>query len=212
MKQLKKILILIISILPFSNQVHCQEYWTFDMYEIVSHNDFRTNELFKQELIEKDIDIPLLDAAIFFATNEIREKKHLSIMKYHKCCEIAAYNHSKRMVEKKFFSHTNKKERKRRTPNDRAKLAGIESPSAWAENIAYNYFDEGDTYLDMADKLLDQWMNSPGHNKNIVDKTNIYIGSGIYPKGEYIYATQFFYRSSNITEKKAVDKLPPLNK
>lgn len=134
-------------------------------------------------------------------------------MKYHKTCEITAYNHSMKMVERNFFSHTNKKNRKRRTPNERAILAGIKSPSAWGENIAYNFAEDDDTYLDIADKLLDQWMHSKGHKKNILDKTNVYFGCGAYPKdGDYIYATQFFIRYDNIIEAKATDKLPPLKK
>ncbi len=204
-------LIILISIL-FSLPAKSQEHWTFDMYETVTHKDFRKNKLFLQEYDVKNPDITLLDAAIFFATNEQRAKKRLTIMKYHKTCEITAYNHSKKMVKDDFFSHTNK-DRKRKSPTERAILAGIKNPSAWGENIAYNYASEGDNYLDIADKLLDQWMHSKGHKKNILHKTNVYFGCGAYQKKDgSIYATQFFIRNSTITEGKAVDKLPPLKK
>lgn len=208
---MKNIFLIIIASMLFSFSAKSQKHWTFDMYKTVSHKNFRKNKLFQKEYDDKNPDIPLLDAAIFFATNEQRAKKRLTIMKYHKSCEIASYNHSKKMVKDDFFSHTNSKDKKRKNPSDRIILAGADT-GAWGENVAYNYSSNGDTYLNVADKILFQWMHSEGHKKNILNKTNIYFGCGIYPKNNSIYATQFFIRSSTFTEIKAVDKLPPLKK
>lgn len=209
---MKKLTILSISVLIAffaMEKTQAQTHWTFDMYETVTHKNFRSNKLFKQEFDASNPDIPLLDAAIFYATNEQRVKKRKSVMKYHKIAEIAAYNHSKMMVEKNFFSHTNSKVRSRKDPTSRIKLAGA-NVGAWAENIAYNYASDGDTYLDIADKLIDQWMHSRGHKKNILHKENVYLGCGAYMKGDAVYATQVFFRVQNVRETKATDKLPPL--
>jgi len=208
---MKNIFLITIVFVLLSSSAKSQKHWTFDMYETVSYKDFRANELFQQEYDANNPDIPLLDAAIFFATNEQRAKKSLKILKYHKSCEITSYNHSKKMVEDDFFSHKNNIDKDRYSPSERIILAGA-NPGAWGENIAYNYTSKGDTYLNIADKFLNQWMHSKGHKENILDKSNIYLGCGTYPINNYIYATQFFIRRSKFTEPKAVDKLPPLKK
>ena len=206
MKNLK--IIILLSILLVG--VFCasaQEGWSYDMYETVTNKNFRSNQLFKQTFDEDNPDIPLLNAAIFFATNEQRVKSGISVIAFLPACEIAAYNHSKKMVELKFFSHTNSKESNRKSAKDRLKLAGAKTGS-WGENIAYNYASSNSTYLDIADKFLDQWMNSSGHKKNILNTNNEYFGCGVYCSGNKIFGTQVFVRTTNFQEVTAKDKLP----
>lgn len=63
--------------------------------------------------------------------------------------------HSRDMVDRDFFSHTNPDGQ---SPFDRLAEAGIEY-SAAAENIAFGYPD--------AESVLQGWLNSPGHRANI---------------------------------------------
>jgi len=49
------------------------------------------------------------------------------------------------------------------------------------ERLVFSYEPEGDpikphTYVGFALSLLDHWMNSPGHRKNILDKNPAHLG------------------------------------
>ncbi len=184
-----------------------QDVWDYSFYDSVNHNNFRNFTIFKQKINPSQPDYALINAALFFLTNEIRTKNDIKPLDYHAALEIAAYNHSKEMVEKKFFSHTNSKTKKRRNTGDRARLAGINNPFI-AENIAYNFISNGDTYLDIAEKLITQWMNSKGHRENILSENGLQLGCGVFIRNEYVYATQNFQWYYTIIEKQAEDKLP----
>jgi uncharacterized protein YkwD len=66
-----------------------------------------------------------------------------------------ALGHSRDMIERNFFAHTNPDGA---SPFDRMSAAGI-SFSRAAENIAYGY--------PTATAVLTAWLNSPGHRSNI---------------------------------------------
>jgi uncharacterized protein YkwD len=174
------------------------------LYTKVDYNNFREYKPFSKVIVFEDIDYKLMHAAIFHATNEIRNKRKLSILTYHKLLEEAAVLHAKDMVKDNFFSHTNAKSKKKRTPNDRGALVGIPNPYI-AENIAeafgiqyksntkvyiqgeqkFSYTVDGPvipphTYLTFADYVLESWMNSKGHRENILSKHALQLGCGAY--------------------------------
>ena len=163
------------------------------MYQTTHYKNFRRNKELKQTITPSTFKPELLNAAIFFATNEIRAKKGLSVLSHNPKLELSATIHSKDMADLDFFNHTNNKNKAHRTPDDRAKEAGITNPKL-AENIIEGFiivYKSGDgvipqgpgkflnpktkeplpyhTYLSLADVLLDNWMHSPGHRKNIED-------------------------------------------
>lgn len=95
-------------------------------------------------------------------------------------CAVAAM-HSEDMIARNFFDHENPDGA---SPFDRMKAYGI-SYMAAAENIA-----AGQT---TPEQVMDSWMNSPGHRKNILNNAYGKIGIGIAMGGEYrIYWTQCF--------------------
>ncbi|RPJ09302.1 MAG: CAP domain-containing protein [Spirochaetaceae bacterium] len=179
--------------------------WKAEYYSTTSQENFRENPLFLEPINFNKIDYPRLHAAIYFVTNEIRVKNRLATLPHSPNLEIAAYNHSKRMAEKGFFSHQDSTDRQRYNPADRAKLAGITNPFI-AENIAeafgiqytagksvfplsttgkFSYSYNGrpilpHTYLAFADEVLKMWMNSSGHRANILSKNNVQLGCGAY--------------------------------
>lgn len=122
-----------------------------------------------------------LSMQAFNLVNEEREKHGLSPLKYSKELEAVAYAHSKDMAEKNFFSHTNLEGL---SPFDRMRNAGL-SYSYAAENIA-----AGQT---TAAAVMNSWMNSDGHRKNILNPNLTEIGIGVANGGSYgIYWTQLF--------------------
>ncbi len=173
-------------------------------YSELNLKNFRKEPLFNEQLNFDSIDFTRLHAAIFFITNEERAKKRLSFLEYAPELEKTAQMHSRDMYENKFFSHYNPYVKKKKTPNDRAVLAGILNPYV-AENIATNHglkyksgekvFVRGDgqfsyrmdgeliqphTYLSLAETIVESWMNSKGHRKNILSDDALQMGCGTY--------------------------------
>lgn len=202
-----KTIILVSLFAAFSLSAAAQDHWTYDMYKITDHTNFRSNPLFEKTYDPEKPDISLINAALFFMVNEERVERDIPVIDYHPACEIAAYNHSRMMYEQDFFSHFNSKDPTRETTSQRAKLAGITNPKI-AENIAYNY--PSGSYMDVAEKFMDQWMNSKGHRSNILSKSGYQAGCGVYVDGRRVYGTQVFQWFYRVKEGDARDKLPPL--
>jgi len=172
--------------------------------EKIHHNNYDKHEDFSRIIDFENIDYQLLHASIFYATNKIREKKRLDILTYHPLLEESAQMHSRDMVEQDFFAHINPKKKSRKTPEDRLELVGASNPYP-AENIAtefglqytsgkdvyikapgvFTLTPEGDpipphTYYSLGKKVVDEWMNSPPHRKNILRKDALQLGCGAW--------------------------------
>ena len=185
--------------------------WNKKLYDKYNEKNFIKFENFENIIDVNNIDYPLLHAAVFYCTNIERVKRGLKPLKWNLNLEIAAYNHSKDMVEKKFFDHLSDKKIEKRY-----KLAGILNP-IFAENIAVDFaikykagkeifiheknpsingefrFSYNDnesellpfhSYLSFAKELVTSWMNSNGHKKNILLKNGLELGIGVYFKIE----------------------------
>lgn len=92
-------------------------------------------------------------------------------LEMHPALQCAARVHTADMVEHDYFSHTG---RNGSSPGDRMKAAGYEG-GGWGENIASG--------SSTAEGAMDQWMNSPGHCRNIMGNYR-YIGVGYAGDGE----------------------------
>ena len=113
--------------------------------------------------------------------NTERTKNNLNILYYSDKASKSSRKHSKDMMIKNYFDHTNKKNE---SPFDRMEEEGINYKNA-GENIAAG--QSSAIYAHHA------WMNSLGHRKNILGNYK-YIGVGVVFGGYYnIYYTQNFY-------------------
>lgn len=171
-------------------------------YNELMVKNFRQDSSFNQPVDFENPDYSRLNAALFFATNEQRSKNKLKILTWSPKLEKMAAMHSKDMKIQGFFNHLNPKDRKKKTPEDRARLVGISNPLI-AENIAttfgmnyeqnrkvvvkgpgkFSYQGSNDlipprSYLEVADALVKAWMNSPGHRKNILSANAVQLGCG----------------------------------
>jgi uncharacterized protein YkwD/FtsZ-binding cell division protein ZapB len=181
------------------NNSFSQYNWQEDNYSEWDHTNFRQNQVFNQPFSTSNPDYLLLDAAVFYLTNEERSKAGVYPLGYHKLLEIAAYNHSLKMAKTGFFSHENPIDGSRYSTSDRGKLAGVTNPS-FAENIATFTQRNGSTYLQVATKLVNQWMNSSGHRKNILSREGRQMAAGTYYHNGEIYGTQVFQWFSDVIE------------
>lgn len=143
------------------------------------------------------IDIHLLNACLFFATNKLRAMYKLSPYKMDENLKCAATIHSYQMAQHHFFDHTNTFEPSLRTFEDRLKICGIQD-SYEGENCHKVYIsEEEDTYIELAQQVIESLYNSPPHRTNLLNKKFNHgaCGAAIEKKGKEIYllVTQDFY-------------------
>lgn len=215
--------LVVLTLLAFSptRQAQAQRKWDDKYYQSLTDENFRDFKLFNQPLNLKRVDYKVLNAAVFFVSNEARIEQGLSALEYQPNLEVMAWNHSRAMGYRNFFDHINKKDKKRREPANRAGLAGIKNPAV-AENISAIGGVRFGTYLELADHLIDGWIDSPPHRKTLYGKDAVQLGCGVYyytgvwQKNKDIYkqgdgfwlATQNFQLFNKVDAEKPKDKGP----
>ena len=158
------------------------------------------------------VDHDALSDAIVKTTNAVRAKHGLPELEHNRTLDEAGASHARRMVDKQFLSHDDPFDERRRTPADRVRRAGGSNPTP-AENIAdvpafriesgqpFYVLDadepvialepegppvERHTYASYAASVVEGWMNSPGHRKNLLhpDALEIGVGAAMYRQNE----------------------------
>ncbi|MGY8989056.1 MAG: CAP domain-containing protein, partial [Flavobacteriales bacterium] len=204
-------LLLCIPFIGFS-QVRLHD-WDNNFYNKYNSSSFQSLEIVHQLIDHNNIDYELLNAAIFYSTNIQRVKNGRNTFIHSYSLEKASQSHSKDMAIYDFFSHTSSV-RGKRSMSDRLALVGIQN-CYMAENIALRSVSS--SYWDLSLSLLDQWMNSSGHRKNLLNSNYHYLGCGSYAylNGGYTYikSTQNFSSivgtreiTNNTTTKKTTTK------
>lgn len=155
-----------------------------------------------------DPDYGLLNAAVFFVTNQERAQRNLPLLRFSPGLRDVADHHARAMATHDFVSHFNVHESRYRTLEQRARAYRIE---AHAENVASNflhryrsntyyttrparpyleYYDARRqlipvlSYLEFAENLVDDWMGSSGHRRNILYRDLKSLGCAVrIPEG-----------------------------
>lgn len=162
-----------------SSSSFAQRKWKDEYYRKLNDQNFRDFKLFNQPINIKKIDYKVLNAALYFVTNEARLERGLNWTEFQPNLEIMAWNHSIKMAERDFFDHMNPKDKKRKTPKQRARLAGIKNPLI-GENISASGGRSFGSYLDLADHFVDGWIDSPPHRKTLYSQDAVQLGCGVY--------------------------------
>jgi uncharacterized protein YkwD len=192
-----------------------------DWYALSLEDFFKREEV--QDRIKKDsVNTGLLEAALFHETNRRRTAEKLPAFKHGNALQLIARRHSEEMAKLQFFNHLSPN-LDNRTLSDRLRKVGLVNVTA-GENIAVlpakemgsgTYIvqrnDDGSetlidartrqrisyyTYAELAKAALDQWMQSPAHRSNVVDKRFVYLGTGI-GRGSYDGGQDSFYLTQN---------------
>lgn len=186
-----------------------------------------------------NVDHNLLSAAVFHETNQARQKHDLRPLKYKKEVWQAAALQARAVARGGWISHT-QKVKELRTPSKRLEFTGLQ-PKFAAENVAttfglqyeggkpfftriedgqevYSYEAGGDpiprhTYASFGEALVESWMNSPGHRKNILSEPPEFLGcSSLQGKDErgmpVFFCAQVFFTPLNIPEGAEVRIVP----
>ncbi len=185
-----------------------EKVWEREMYLQVNLHNFRKQAIFHKKIDFENIDYGLMNACLFFLTNEQRAQQGLKPLTYAAPLEIAAWHHAKEMQQSNFLSHINPKNIYRKTKDQRGRLAGISNPFI-TENLATKTGMIGEnTYLYVAETFVNQWVSSTTQRKNIFSDKAIQMGCGLYTDGKNWYATQCFQWFRPILACDAHDTLP----
>ncbi len=184
--------------------------WSPDFYEIYDYTSYLDFPPFSEPIDLQSIDYPLLHAAMFFESNRARVENELPPLEWNLHLEITAYNHSLFMVDEFEFAHYSGSSR-RRSPRDRAELAGVANPQI-QENLGINFaldyvsntpfYVHGDgvfsydnnpdnplrvlSYHEFGMRAVRLWMSSFGHRRNLLNERAVQLGTGA-----------FFFRDAN---------------
>lgn len=164
-------------------------------------------------------DQSLLSGLVFDLTNAERRRAGLPEFKSNRYLSAAAMGHSRDMASRNYFNHKSKGIFRRTSPRDRIEGTGY-TPSMSAENIAMiptfnsqmiqSYPGYGrqvvqmdsNSYNRLAIYAVQQWMESPGHRRNILNgnltELGIGVAIGVKDNIPYVYLTQNF-GGGNIT-------------
>ncbi len=144
-----------------------------------NNNNLGNNQNNNNDESITDTSISNTEREVVRLVNIERQKAGLAPLKIDsKLCQIAKLK-SEDMKKKGYFSHTSPTYG---TPFDMLKQFNVTYKTA-GENIAKGQKD--------AKAVVDAWMNSPGHRKNILSKSFTHIGVGNV-KGSSNYWTQLF--------------------
>jgi uncharacterized protein YkwD len=208
----------------------CDASFTDAMYEMMDWQTFVNSDLAKKPIDYHKIDYHLLNAAVFYYTNKFRESRHLTAFVFSPQLRNAAEFHSIDMVNHRFYAHINPKLPSMRNPSLRVHYFKFQSETVgeniaqqflldYKSGEGFNAQGTGDqlnyhftdgkkngsvmpplTYGSFADQIVKQWIASPPHRDNMLDKSYTYMGCGIFASRfsmtkngiPYAYGTQDF--------------------
>ena len=145
-------------------------------------------EIISAQLDRRQVDAAIVQQAIVAYTNQARAQEGLPLLAGDDRLAEVARAHSANMADNRFFDHLNPQGQNHQQRLD-ARYPGLVRGSG--ENIARYPVVVGSDQ-DFARRLVDGWLNSPGHRANILRPSFTRIGVGIAQTGNYVLATQVF--------------------
>lgn len=144
--------------------------------------------------------IDTIETLIFKLTNREREKRGLKSLALDKRLQLAARQHSNDMLLNRYLSHDSSIEINK-TAFQRVYNSGL-PVLVIGENVAENIGSAVPSLLrDKPDSLvkvvMEEWMKSPGHRKNILNSEFTHMGVGSVTRGEMHKVTQNFADESD---------------
>jgi uncharacterized protein YkwD len=134
-----------------------------------------------------------LERRIFQLTNEARHKNGLPALDWDSDLAANAREKSDDMLKNNYFSHTSPEGKTLKDRFQEEKPASIKNISRIGENIYMGAkLDYTTDVKTQARLVVDGWMTSPGHRRNILDPKYSYLGVGVSAKDKMCYATQIF--------------------
>lgn len=150
-----------------------------------------------------NIDLPLLEKLLHLEINDARKNNGLKKLSKNRVLTKAADNQTSFQLTQEFLNHEQPMT-VMKTPLDRVEHFGG-GFNMVGENLIFEGFTVRTTngkvteivtptYLELAKTMVKNWMNSPPHRKNILDKRFTHVGTNLKynEKNHAVYATQVF--------------------
>lgn len=130
------------------------------------------------------------EALLFADTNRARSGKKLAALQDDEALLKAAKDHSQDMLKRNYLSHFSPE---KKSVVDRVKKYEGKVQRSLGENLHTITSSQGlSDPKAVADQMMDDWMHSPSHRKNILAKNFGYLGVGCASDGQRIFCTQVF--------------------
>ena len=141
-------------------------------------------------------DLPAVESLVVEGTNRYRASQGLNTVSPNARLEQAARAFANQLADGGNFAHDSGGT----TPEIRVRRAGYKE-CVVAENLARRYDTAGFTTRDLAHKLVQGWIDSPGHRKNMLEadalETGVAVVSRQRDKYEEFYSVQLFARNES---------------
>ena len=150
----------------------------------------------RKDVLDRCAGMKRIACSIHKRVNLERKKRGRRALKPNRACSIAAQKHAEDMARKSYFSHTG---RDGSSPSSRVRRVirkeGTIPVMSVGENIAWS---GGTMSLDPVKTPVNGWLNSPGHFRNMMDRSWTHSGVGVAKRGNQSYEVQIFckYRTS----------------
>jgi uncharacterized protein YkwD len=182
--------------------------WDDSFYQTFKTGQFMAYRPAREPIDFSNVNQELLGAAIFYETNRRRILHRKKPLLYAPALREAALDHAREMVKRDFHGHVNPGDPKKRTLKQRLERVGVQR-AAMSENVAYvpgrkypvmsrkpgqavvritpSEPAKPHTYKSFAEAVLDGWMYSPGHKRNILSDNTRYLGcAAVYCRKEVV--------------------------
>ncbi len=155
----------------------CNTAFPDNQFSAINWEEFAILEEANQKFNSENPDYGLLNACVVYYTNLYRTSKGKQPLRFVPELRDAAAFHSHEMMNRKFFDHYHPGNSKYRRPLDRATRFGYKGGSV-GENIAILYHSKEPTYLELGEEIVQTWIDSKPHRKNLLDFGYHSIGHG----------------------------------
>jgi hypothetical protein len=149
------------------------------VYTEYSAKQFAESKEAQRLFDENSFDLHLMNACLWYATNETRTAKKGKAFKYNGQLRDAATLFANEMVVKKFYNHIHPSNKEFKTPGDRMGLFGVTNV-AMAENIHRFPVSKLDnkSYIQVSRDIVEDFYKSSGHRVNMMNTLYNSLGCG----------------------------------
>ena len=155
-----------------------------------------------QKIDIRAIDFDLLSTLVLMGINEVRNKKGAGDLQTHSVLTAAAKDHNDYQIRYDQLTH-HQQDPGKRTVKERIDSFGG-GFRMMGENVQYKGFPTRisgnqrtiitNSYHQAAEDLVRNWVNSPGHYRNLINPSYQYVGTAVgwNPENAALFATQVF--------------------
>ncbi len=131
-----------------------------------------------------------VESRIFESTNGVREAKKLKSLASEELLVKTARDHAQDMMQRNYLSHFSPE---KKSVVDRLRKYQPKLERSVGENL--HTISSANGLVDpkaISDQMMDDWMHSSSHRKNILSKNFEYLGVGCTSDGNRIFCVQVF--------------------